>query len=578
MFRVSVVLAMSIAGGVQLDAAHAATPVPSPVIPSPGGQVQSTLPTAPPLPQPKTAPSVTPPTQAPALIPPGGPTVTVQRFDISGNTVYGDAVLQPVVARFLNQPLTLAELYKAADAITDYYQSHGYSIARATLPEQKLDEGVLKIQVVEGRVGQVSFEGNSRTRTPVLQHEAAALKPGDVYTDAAMDRAVLLVNDLPGVSAQAVLQPGSAFGTADVIYKADETRYSGQISADDYGRQSTGRMRLNASLTVNSLTGSGDRLDAGLTHAEHNLLNFGSLDYSLPLGPDGGRLTAGYNQSEYHLATFDITDTSKVSTYKLRIGGSNRNANLGWQYPLLRSHDQNLYWGIGLQHEGTTTTSLGKTVASTSLNALQLNFFYNETGQDGSSKTLDGGFTSNGGKNPNGVSTSAEQARVTLDGSLSQPLGGFTFVGRAGGQWSADPLTDIDKYSLGGPDSVRGYESAEARGDSGLFASAEFQHPVPAWPFTAGWFVDAGKVWTESLIELKPLGPVTRLGQTVNEFETVRAGASHATLAASGFELIYTPASRTWEARLQWAFGFGGYKPVESDEGGHIWATLGFNF
>jgi len=576
-FRVSVVLAVSIAGGVQLEAARASTPVSAPALPTPG-QVQSTLPTRPALPQPKTAPSVTPPAESPAVIPPGGPTVTVQRFEISGNSVFKDEVLQAVVARFLNQPLTLAELYKAADAITDYYQAHGYSIARATLPEQKLDEGVLKIQVLEGRVGQVSFEGNTRTRTAVLQHEASALKTGDVYTDAAMDRAVLLVNDLPGVTAQAVLQPGSAFGTADVIYKADEAHYSGQLSADDYGRKSTGRARLNASLTVNSLTGSGDRLDASLTHAEGNLLNFGSLDYSLPLGPDGGRLTAGYNQSEYHLATFDITSKDKVSAYLLHIGGSTRNANLGWQYPLLRSHDENLYWGFGLQHEGTTTTSLGKTVASTSLNALQLSFFYNASGPDGSSKTLDGAFATNGGKNPNGVSTSAEQARATLEGSLYEPLGGFAFVGRAGGQWSADPLTDIDKYSLGGPDSVRGYESAEARGDSALFASAEFQHPVLAWPFTAGWFVDAGKVWTESLQELKFIGPVTRLGQTVNQFETVRAGSSHATLAASGFELIYTPVSHAWEARVQWAFGFGGYKPAESDEGGHLWATIGFNF
>lgn len=571
MFRVSVVLAMSIAGGAQLDAAHAGTPVSAPALPTPG-QVQSTLPAAPAQPQPKTAPSVTPPIESPAVIPPGGPTVTVQRFDITGNSVFSDAALQVVVARFLNQPLTLAELYKAADAITDYYQTHGYSIARATLPEQKLDEGVLKILVLEGRVGQVSFEGNKRTRTAVLQHEAAALKSGDVYTDAAMDRAVLLVNDLPGVSAQAVLQPGSVFGTVDVDYKADETGYTGEISADDYGRKSTGRARLNANVAVNSLTGSGDRLGAGITHAEGNLLNFGSLDYSLPFGPDGARLTAGYNQSEYHVRA----DDAKLA--QLKPGGGNHNASLGWQYPLLRSHDENLYWGIGLQHEGTDTTSLGKTVASTSLNALQLNFFYNQSGQDGSSKTLDGAFATNGGKNPNGVSTSAEQARATLEGSLYEPLAGFAFVGRAGGQWAADPLTDIDKYSLGGPDSVRGYESAEARGDSGLFASAELQHPVLSWPLTAGWFVDAGKVWTESLQELQFIGQVKRLGRTFNQFQTVHAGSSHATLAASGLELIFTSPSRTWEAKLQWAFGFGGYKPVESDEGGHIWATIGFNF
>ncbi|MGH9551320.1 MAG: POTRA domain-containing protein, partial [Terriglobales bacterium] len=130
--RVSVVLALSVLDIAVPSGARAAAPTPADA-PTPG-QIQSTLPIAPPQPQFKSAPlTATPPPSAPADIAPGGPTVVAQRFVIEGNSVYSDAVLQPLIADWLNKPLTLAELYQVADVLTKYYQSHGYLVARATV-------------------------------------------------------------------------------------------------------------------------------------------------------------------------------------------------------------------------------------------------------------------------------------------------------------------------------------------------------------------------------------------------------------------------------------------------------------
>ena len=569
MVRVSVVLALSVLDIAVPSGARAAASTPA-NIPTPG-EIQSTLPVTPPPPQFKSAPlTATPPPTAPADIAPGGPTVVAQHFVIEGNSVYSDAVLQALIADSLGKPLTLAELYKVADVLTRYYQSHGYTLARATIPEQQLDQGVVKFQVVEGRVGKLHVEGNTRIRTATVMKQASDLKPGQVFDDTTLNRSVLLVNDLPGVQAQAVLEPGESFGSADVLYKIQEgPAYTGQISVDNYGHTNVGRSRLNAALNLFDLSSFGDSLSANLTHTDHNLLNFGGLNYSLPVGAPGGRLNAGYSQSEYRVL-------EGLPLSRLGLSGNSKNANLSYQYPLIRERDESFYWGFGLQHAQSVSLShivpdgkkipVAAELSNDNLNTLQLTGFYNRSWEDGSYWTLSGSFTSNL-RRDHGNDSGAELARLQLTAAYVTPFAGdwnlWSFSARSEGVWSPDPLADTEKYSLGGPDNVRAFESAEARGDEGLFASVELQRSLaPAWPLAVGWFVDSGKVWTRSFqIGSSPLSP-----------------SDKDSLSSVGAELIFQSPGKSWEARLQWAYPVGGYKPAAGTDGGKIWATLGMNF
>ena len=543
------------------QASGAGTPASSQVqlpanTPTPG-QVQSSLPTTPQQPQPKAGPEFNPPAAAPSEVAPGGPTVPVESFEITGATAFPDAVLQAQVATFLHRQLTLAELYQAADALTRFYQSHGYGVARATVPQQEFSGGKVQLEVVEGRLGKVSVEGESRIRRRVIEKTVSGFKSGDVYTDAAMDRSVMLANDLPGVQVQATLEPGADFGTTDLIYKAvDQPDVSGQFSVDDYGREDVGRVRFNASADVASPTGSGDRLVAQITHSEHNLLNFGGLTYSLPLGPPGGTFTADYNQSEYRVAGGAFT--------LLGVRGRSDNAGASYQYPEIRGRYTNSYWGVGLQHAGSATLAGGQVVSSANLNTGQLTAFYTHSHDDGSYYSLSGTFASNARKN-HGTTPNAERARLELDGNYVQPFAdNWLFIGRGAGEWSPDPLPDSEKYSLGGQDNVSGFLSAEQRGDSALFVSGEVQHSLGAdRAFALGGFLDSGRVWLKQFNAFQSSKPTP--------------GAA-ATLTAVGLEMTWQPPSRRWTARLQWAWAIGGYQPSDGDEGGHIWFTLGMNY
>lgn len=542
------------------------------------GQIESTLPSINSS-QPlfKSAPLTSAPSSSSVEVPPGGPTVAVTGFDITGNTVYDTDTLQALLAPYVGKQLTLAELYKAADVVTRYYQDHGYGVARATLPEQRLDAGRVKLQIVEGRIGKLSVEGNTRTRTGAILHQASAVQSGDVYRDSAMDRAALLVNDLPAVQAQAVLEPGSEFGTTDLVYKiSEESRYSGQLSVDDYGRPDVGRVRLNAEANVASPTGSGDRLTADVTHTEADLLDFGALSYSLPVGPAGGRLSASWNQSRYHV-------TGAFSSLGLR--GTGKNGTLSYQFPEIRGRESSLYWGFGIQHEaGTSSSTITSTVkdpktgkvlsqkttttqlTDTNLNLAQLTAFYTHSFEDGSSYNLSGSLSSNG-RHDHGNEPGAQRAKLEVDAGYVLPFDQvWTFVTHGSSVWSPDPLADTEKFSLGGPDNVRGYPSADVRGDAGFFGSLELQRSfAPGLPISVGGFFDAGRTWERHFDTVFPLHTAT----TPPEVHTIES---------VGAELLFQSSDKRWEGRLEWAYAVGYAKPSDQNGGGHIWATFGMNF
>lgn len=548
--RNSVVIGFVFAAFVPLQYANSAPPPPASA-PTPGA-VQATLPKAR-TPKPEQVPPVSAPQSTAPNIAPGGVAVTVKQFDITGNTVFDAATLQAQISQYVGQSLTLAQLYKVADVLTRFYQAHDYGLARVTVPEQKYENGDVKLQVIEGTIGAVRVQGNTDTRTATILKRAESVKAGKVFTNQAAERAVLLVNDLPGVQARGVMVPGSSFGTADMVFNVRETRYQGYGSIDDYGRPAIGRWRLNAGVDINSLSGHGDQLSADITHSEANLLNFGNLTYSLPLGPSGGQLAATYNRAVYHVGGPQFGP--------LDISGSTSNASAVYQYPLVRTAYKDLYWGAGVLHTRSKAESAGTTVTNNSLNLLQATVYYVRMHRDGSYYTLGGQFYTNGKHNDGTAGNNGEQARFVFDGSYVKPFAtNWSFTGRGGAQYSPNTVADNDKYSLGGPYNVRGFLPAEQRGDSGLYASGELQRMlVPAIGMSLGGFVDSGRYWNKAIAA------------------TGTPGSAHQ-LTGVGLDLSFNPANAKWNAKLQWAYAVGGYRPSDGNGGGHIWATFGMNF
>ena len=540
-----------------------AAPAPTPVTPSntpTPGQVQSTLPTRNPLPKPAAGSAIGKQAPTPSGVAPGGATVKVTGFTFQGNSAIPGAELQAQVTEYIGQSLTLAQLYDVADVLTRYYRGKGYGLAYVSLPAQTLSGGNVRFEVLEGHIGKINIQGNQRVRTSVLQRRAAGLQSGDVYTNAAAERSVQLMNDIPGEQVRAVISPGSDYGTSDMLFNVDEHATSGDVSVDDYGRDVIGRWRVNADFAINSLTGAGDQLGAGITHSQDNLLNFGKLTYSIPTGTSS-TFTANYNRAFYHV---------KGTFGAIGVEGSTQNAGLNWLTASERSHDKSYYWGLGLNYNNARSLSGTTESLSTNILLLQLTSFYTRTGDDQNVFTFSTNFWTNGKAN-DGTRKDAEKARLQLDTSWDKPFAQvWAFVAQGTAAWSPEPLVDSDKYSLGGPGNVRGFQSAEARGDSGLFATLELQRYLstsPKFPLAWGFFVDRGRVWTKSVGGL---------------------AADSANLASVGTELLLLPTSSGWNARLQFAWAVGQTHPsddllpgattVTADRGPHIWFSVGTGY
>ena len=543
-------------------AAHAAPPPAAPTAPPvTPGQVQSTLPTQQ-APNAQATGSITQPGPTPSGVTPGGPAVKVAGFDIHGNSAIPASELQAQIASYVGQSLTLAQLYDVADVLTRYYRAKGYGLAYVSLPAQTLSGGTVKLEVIEGRVGKIGIQGNNHTRTAVLQKRATGLNSGDLYTNAAAERAVLLMNDLPGVEAHAVLSPGADYGTSDMLFDVTETRVSGDTSIDDYGRSVIGRWRLNADININSLTGSGDQLAAGITHSDGNRLNFGKLAYSLPVG-DASTMTGSYNRAEYRGIFVPVGQVGSG----LAFSGSTQNAVLSWQYPETRSASRNFYWNTALSWDNSRSLTTGTNSLTTNILLLQVGALYSRVYGDQSNLSMGWTLWTNGKhydhKSLNNVSS--ERARLEMDTNYSHPFADlWSFVGQVNLSYSAGPLTDADKFNLGGPSSVLGYQSAEQRGDSGYFLSTEVQRTVvlaPARYMAWGFFLDTGKVWDKAGVVVATTGAA----------DTSRG------ISSAGLDLQLLPSTDKINARLQWAYAIGRH-PSDGNGGGHIWATVGMTF
>jgi hemolysin activation/secretion protein len=148
-------------------------------------------------------------------VPAGAPFV-VSRLRISGNTAFDEQVLHDLVKDAEGQSLNLAQVHALAERITNWYREHGYPLARAIVPAQVVRGGVVELQVVEARYGRIELDNRGEVGEPLLQRTLAGLQPGATIVQGPLDRALLLLSDLPGVSVAGTLKPGAEVGTSDL--------------------------------------------------------------------------------------------------------------------------------------------------------------------------------------------------------------------------------------------------------------------------------------------------------------------------------------------------------------------------
>lgn len=424
--------------------------------------------------------------------------LTVKAFDIRGNTAISTETLQALVADRVGAQQSFTELNAAAARITAYYRAQGYAAARAYLPPQEIKDGVVVIEILEGRVATRRLNNQSRLSDDRAAAYLGEINDGDVIRSAQIDRSLLLLNDTPGVgSARATLQPGASVGTSELLVELTPAApYAAAITADNYGNRYTGEYRLGADLYLNSPLMIGDQLAFSALTTDRNM-TYGRVAYQVPVGSDGLRIGAAYFDTRYELAR-EFSD--------LDAHGKARSGSLFAAYPFIRSPLTNLS-GVATWEEKRLNDQVDATSTSTdrAVHLANLGLF-------GSHQDSFGG----GGINNLNVSitlgeldiespaaraidaasarSNGSYARLYFSASRLQRLSSADLLSfSVSGQRASKNLDSSEKFSLGGAYGVRAYPQGEGIGDEGYLAKLELRHQLND-ALQATVFYDTGSV------------------------------------------------------------------------------------
>jgi len=268
--------------------------------------------------------------------------VRVDRFVVTGVSVFPEDQIQALLASGKGQELTLAEIDGLAARITALYRERGYILARAHVPAQDVRDGTVEIAVVEGRVGKVDIRGLRHYNADFVRRYVEPSPPGRVFESAAFERGLLNLNDLPGLAVKSTLRPGEEPGTTDIVLDADKDRlFSGAIDSNNYGSPETGYERFGVSLNLNNPLGLGDVLAfRGLTSTIGGALWLVRLSYAVPVNTLGTKVGAAYTHSHVGVDVGAVVGD-------ITVRGDADIGSLFVLHPFIRSRELSVYGQAG---------------------------------------------------------------------------------------------------------------------------------------------------------------------------------------------------------------------------------------
>jgi len=533
-----------------------------PAVPGAGSILQQTQPLLPPAPSPTgTGLAIQQPGGAP--LPVSAP-FEVKQIQIEGNTAIDTPTLHALVAPAEGTTLSLPQLGQVVARITDYYRAHGYPLARAIIPAQTIQDGVVRVVIIEARYGQIELDNHSHAADRVLQGTLASLQGNAVISDAPLDRALLLLADIPGVAVIATLKPGDAVGTSDLQVDTTATAaVTGNVALDNDGNRYTGRARLGGTVSFIEPASHGDVL--GLTGLTSGDMNYASVSYESLLDGQGTRLGGAYSALHYVLG-----DPLRA----LDGHGSAQIESVWAKHPFVRTTDFNIYGQLQYDHKQLdnaigasdlhTDRHLDNSTASVSGDL-------RDTLLSGGVNSWSVGWTNGRVGFDNADARAADRATADTEGRFSQWNASFSRLQRVDasdslylsivGQWSDANLDPAQKMVAGGAYTVRAYDMGVLSGDTGVLVSAEFRHELGVVCY----------------------GPLQLIGFADTEHVTIDhstwvAGPNHATLSGAGVGFNWSwPGS--WNAKTYVAFPLGP-TPVLIDENNsaRVWLALSKGF
>lgn len=428
----------------------------------------------------------------------------VNAYRIEGATLVPHAQLQDALKGFTGRDLSFTQLQEAAWVLVQTYRHAGW-VAHAVVPQQEIKGGIVTLRVIEARLGQALISYAPDTTLPRALIQAMTddhLTPGHPLNLRQVERLLLVLDDMPGVMANATFAEGQEDGSTDVLISlgADKA-VEGNLGIDNFGSRSTGLSRASASLSVNNPAGMGDALQllGVITQGSH----YARLAYSLPIGLQGWRAGLQATDMRYHLVgSFAALQAQGLA----QSWGAYINAplvrqaqhNLNWQTTIDRKRLNNLALASNTATELSTISGYKLDVLRSSLTGnwldQALSHAQNTLSIQSSWGRVDLADSPNAGNDASAANIAGWFHKINLNFNREQSLTNeASWYLQAGGQWANRNLDSAEKLYLGGVSGVRAYPSNEAGGSLGSTATTGVKLRVNS-ATTLNAFVDWGRI------------------------------------------------------------------------------------
>lgn len=475
-------------------------------------------------------------------------TIFVKDFTFTGNSIFTDHQLFEIAAPYRDKHLSFEDLDELRQRLTDYYTENGYINSGAIIPDQDVAQGNVTYQIIEGRISEMVISTNGRLRLPYIR-KRLTFAPETILNIHKLYEKFQLLHQNPLIKrVRLELLPGMALGESIVkAYIEEENPWGMEFLFNNHRSPSVGEEQGYLILSHGNVTGWGDRieLDFGLTRG----MNDFAAEYAIPLTPHDTSLSLRFEKTDSEVIEdpFDAIDiTGESYTWRLSL-----------KHPFFRTAHSSFFMGVTAESRHSKTTLLG----------YPYNFSPGVDPRTGESHvTVIRLFQEWLSRTPSqvfAVQSTFSRGIDALDATInpSEPDSRFfswlfqfqwarriralqegQLIFKTNIQLSRDPLLPMEKFSVGGANTVRGYRENQFVRDNGLISSLELRLPLFHIP------IPGAKGTGTNLKKNFQLAPFFDFGRSWNKTGTLPSAENRGTDAqniySTGAGILWTPMER----------------------------------
>ncbi|MBN0979451.1 ShlB/FhaC/HecB family hemolysin secretion/activation protein [Pseudomonas hygromyciniae] len=409
--------------------------------------------------------------------------VTIRKLQIEGGTVYPLQEVAQVFEPLIGHETNLAQLIEATRSITRRYQQDGYLLSYAFLPDQRFEQGLVRVVLVEGYIKDYQVQGDIGSVSGYVDKLAQKLQAERPLTRKTFERYTTLMGRIPGVTLQAqVPPPGTTDGAAHMNIQASRKPFTSSMSMTDDSR---GGLQALIAGTSNSHTSMGEQVSlSGLFPPGEDKEHYYRLDYSQFINAEGTQLSLYGARYRSDPSTHIRLDGG----FSLKPHRENDRFSIGLSHPLIASPSESLT--LGTRFYGVNDRTRYQLVGypqrfdvETDLRALAFEGDWRKADNRQLrilSAGLYQGIDGMGAKTRSdleGIKSDLDFFRLRLSGVQSDKFfDNWQGVLSAALYWSDDTLPDSERAVFGGQNFGRGYPDDQGSGDKGWGVAYEINY------------------------------------------------------------------------------------------------------